>query len=61
MSRCFVHPKVSALASCRSCGRQFCSECLTGSGEAYYCTVNEVCRRASVGEHSKKSCAPPAA
>lgn len=40
---CFTHPTRQALSFCHSCGRYFCSDCLVGSEEFYYCK-DETCQ-----------------
>ena len=34
---CNNHPEKESQSFCHSCGRHFCSECLTSSAEYYYC------------------------
>ena len=41
--KCHNHPQRNALNFCHSCGRYFCSECLT-EGETYYYCHSEECQ-----------------
>ena len=50
--KCYNHPERNALSLCHSCGRYFCSECLTEGTEYYYCH-SEQCRVALQSELKK--------
>ena len=40
---CFRHPDKRMVASCSSCDRHFCRECLQQINSRYYCKFNETC------------------
>ena len=50
--KCYNHPNKNVLSVCHSCGRYFCSDCLTAGAEYYYC-YNVQCQLAMQSEPSK--------
>jgi len=49
VQHCTNHPEKEALSFCHSCGKYYCSDCLTEGKEYYYCN-SEVCQAESKKE-----------